>query len=59
MRVCDLCDSVRYLAKIGLLKRFPDGDEREAQMRLASTWLDRETMIRVYDWDLVEHGGAT
>ena len=51
----ELCDSVRYLAEIGLRDRYPDASDREIRMRLFSTWLDRQTMIRCYDWDPLEH----
>lgn len=53
--VGELCDSVRYLAEIGLRERYPNADEDEIRMRLFSTWLDREAMIRWYGWDPLEH----
>jgi hypothetical protein len=30
--------------------------ERELRLRLASLWLDRETMIRVFRWDPEREG---
>ena len=51
----ELCESVRYLSEIGLRDRYPDASDREIRMRLFSTWLDRQTMIRCYDWDPLEH----
>ena len=51
----ELCDSVRYLAEIGLRARHPDASDDEIRMRLFSTWLDRQTMIRCYGWDPLEH----
>ncbi len=53
--VGDLCDSVRHLTAMGIRARFPNAEESEVKMRLASTWLDRETMIRCYGWDPLEH----
>ena len=52
----ELCDSVRYLCEQGLRKRHPQADDRELKMRLASTWLDRATMIRCFAWDPEQHG---
>lgn len=34
----------------------PDISERELRLRLAALTLDRETMIKVCDWDPVQHG---
>ena len=47
----ELCDSVRYLSEQGLRNRHPQADEHEIKMHLASTWLDRATMIRCFGWD--------
>ena len=30
--------------------------EREQKLRLSALWLNRETMIRVFDWDPQESG---
>ncbi len=35
-------------ARVGQRGSIP---ERELRLRLASLWLDRETMIRVFHWD--------
>ena len=48
-------ESVQELATIGIRMRHPNASEREMFLRLASTRLDRETMIRVYGWDPEEH----
>ncbi len=50
----ELCDSVRYLAEVGLRDRHPNASDGEIRMRLYSTWLDRRTMIRCYGWDPLE-----
>ena len=52
----ELCASARALTEAGLRRRFPTADDREIRMRLFATWLDRDTMIRAYGWDPVEHG---
>jgi len=31
--------------------RYPNACEEEIRYRLASMWLDRETMRKVFDWD--------
>lgn len=51
----ELCDSVRYLAEMGLRDRYPNASDSEIRMRLFSTWLDRKTMIRCSDWDPLDH----
>lgn len=39
------------VAMAGLRSRYPAATEEENRLRLASRWIDRETMIRLYDWD--------
>ena len=51
----ELCESTRYLARVGLRKRYPEADEHGIRMRLAAMSLDRETMLRCYGWDPLEH----
>lgn len=46
----------RALQLAGIRRRHPGADEHELRMRLASLWLDRETMVKVYGWDPEEHG---
>ena len=53
--VGELCDSTRHLAAVGIRLLYPDASDSEVMMRLAETWLDRETMIRCYGWDPREH----
>jgi hypothetical protein len=35
---------------------YPEAGARELALRLAALWIDRETMIRVFDWDPVHMG---
>jgi hypothetical protein len=50
-RITELCAACEQLARAGIRERHPDATEREIRLRLASLRLDRETMIRVFDWD--------
>jgi len=40
------------LSESSVRKLYPEADEREVFLRAAARRLDRETMIRVYGWDL-------
>jgi len=42
---------VNELVRAELRKRYPDATPREIELRLASRNLDRETMIRAFQWD--------
>lgn len=55
-RVCDLNKTVRQLALARIRQQRKGCSEREQQLRLASLWLDAETMKRVFGWDPKEHG---
>jgi hypothetical protein len=56
-RVLDLNRAVEDLARARLRKQYgPDLSEREERLRLAALHLDREMMIRVFDWDPEVHG---
>ena len=56
-RVLDLNRAADDLARARLRKQYgPDLSEREERLRLAALHLDRETMIRVFDWDPDVHG---
>ena len=50
-RVSELTQAVQQLALARIRKQYGDRPERELRLRLASLWLDRDTMIRVFDWD--------
>lgn len=39
------------IAAAGIRKRHPGVQARELRLRLAALKLDRETMMRVFDWD--------
>jgi hypothetical protein len=44
------------LAKADIRRRHPNASEWEVQLRFASRYLDRETMIQVYGWDPEKEG---
>lgn len=54
--VNELTKSVQQLALARIRKQYGRISEREQRLRLAALWLDRETMIRVFDWDPQEKG---
>ena len=49
--VDELDKSVQQMALARIRKQYGDISEREQKLRLASLWLDRETMIKVFGWD--------
>jgi hypothetical protein len=49
--VRELTSTARRFSLAGIRRRHPEASEREVRLRLASFWLDRETMIRLFDWD--------
>ena len=46
-----LRDAAQGLARSRILVEHPGASPHEVQMRLASLWLDAETMRRVWGWD--------
>ena len=50
-RVSELNKAVQQLALSRIRKQYGDIPEHEQKLRLASLWMDRNTMIRVFDWD--------
>jgi len=46
-----LMGAAQQLALAGIRARHPGADEREVRLRLMALRLDRETMIRFFDWD--------
>ncbi len=56
MQVDELTKAVQQFALARILKRYGNISEREQKLRLASLWLNRETMIRVFDWDPQKEG---
>jgi hypothetical protein len=50
-QVRQLTSLCRQLSLSGIRSRHPGASEHELRLRLASFWLDRETMIRLFGWD--------
>jgi hypothetical protein len=55
-QVDELTKAVQQLALARIQQQYGDIPEREQQLRLAALWLDRETMIRVFNWDPQKEG---
>ena len=55
-RVDDLTNTIKIMALTRIRKQYNNLTEREEKLRLASLWLDRETMIKVFNWDPLEKG---
>lgn len=54
-KVQDLNRAALQLAEAQIRKDHPGIDEHELRLRLASRWLDRATLIRVFGWDPEAH----
>lgn len=50
-QVDELTKAVQQMALARIQKQYGDISEQEQRLRLASLWLDRETMIKVFNWD--------
>jgi len=50
-QVNELTKAVQQLALARIRQQYGTLSEREQRLRLASLWLDRKTMIRVFNWD--------
>ena len=55
-QVEDLNRSVQSLAMARIKARYPNESKREHQLRLASLWLDDDTMRTVFHWNPAEKG---
>ncbi len=50
-QVDDLTIMVQKLAAARISRQYGKISEREMRLRLASLWLPREIMMKVFDWD--------
>ena len=50
-QVSELTKAVQQLALARISQQYGKISEQEQRLRLASLWLDRETMIQVFNWD--------
>ena len=54
--VDEMTKAVQQLALARIRKQYGDISEREQRLRLASLWLKRETMVKVFNWDPRKEG---
>lgn len=54
--VDEMTKAVQQLALARIRKQYGDIPEREQRLRLASLWLERETMVKVFNWDPWKEG---
>ena len=52
----DLNRTAQLLALSDIRQRYPDADEREVKLRLASRWIEPELMRKAFGWDPVVEG---
>ena len=50
-RISELNKAAQQLALSRIRLQYGDIPDHEQRLRLASLWLDRDTMIRVFSWD--------
>ncbi len=55
-RVFDLYEFAMGLARADVRSRYPEADEREVRLRVASRHLDPDLMSRAFGWDPRERG---
>jgi hypothetical protein len=55
-RVQELNETVLQFAAARIREQFAPHGEQELRLRLASLWLERDTMIRAFGWDPELHG---
>lgn len=55
-QVGELTKAVQQLALARIRKQYGKLSEQEEQLRLAALWLDRDTMLRVFQWDPQKEG---
>ncbi len=55
-RVSELTKAVQQFALARIRKQYGNISEQEQRLRLAALWLDRKTMIRVFNWDPQKEG---
>lgn len=54
--VHNMTNAVLQLALARIRKQHPGIPEREERLRLASLWIDRQTMIKAFNWDPAAQG---
>jgi len=54
--VREMNNTVQLLALSRIRRQYSDRSEREHMLRLAALWLDRDTMINVFNWNPEKEG---
>ena len=54
--VNSLTKACQELAIAGIRMRHPNASDMEIMMHLAALWIDREMMVRIFDWDPILEG---
>ena len=54
--VCNMTNTVLHMALARIRKYHRNISEREQRLRLASLWLDRDVMIKAFNWDTDKEG---
>ncbi len=54
--IISMTNAVRQMAAMRIRKQYGDISEYEMRLRLAALWLDRDIMIKVFNWDPKEKG---
>ena len=54
--IIDLNQSLRLLQLAEIKHRYPNADDHELRLRLASRWIDPELMRKAFGWDIDEKG---
>ena len=55
-QAAELTRTCRELALSGIRRRYPSASDRECELRLAALWLDREIMVKAFNWDPKKQG---
>jgi hypothetical protein len=54
--VTQLTQTLQMLAIADVRRRYPDAEDDEVALRVASRWLGPELMLRVFGWDVRKMG---
>ena len=55
-KVFSIGKMINALTRAEIQRRYPAATPRELELRLAARTLDRETMIRAFQWEPAHHG---
>ena len=55
-QVDEMTKTVQQMALARIRREYKNCSEEEQRLRLGALWLDRETMIKVFNWDPKEKG---